>query len=446
MDELWKAVLAEIEVQVSRPQYITFFKGASLVSLEDSVATIASPTTMTSDYLEKRYHALIKQSLDKKTKKNTSLVFVIRRTAAGATPEVGPLFVQAPQTPTTHNRPPRIKADFTFDDLAVSESNQLAYTAASAVALEPGTKYNPLYLYGTVGVGKTHLMNAIANDLFEKNPRSKILYLTTEEFTNEIVESIQNKQTVQMRKKFRNVDLLLLDDIQFLSGKEKVQEELFHTFNTLIEKNKQVVFSSDRAPDEIKKLEPRITSRLEGGLNIDIQPPDDELRTAIILLKSEKRGIEIPIELAKKIAEKIKDTRGLEGIILKLTGLLAANGTSEITEEIVNRAIGEKQLERKRVHPDDVIDIICDYFDIRPTQLKGTRRTASLVYSRQICMFLLKEELGLTYVDIGNILGGRDHTTVMHGVDKIRTLSSNGNAVNEEIVFIKKQLQEGFSQ
>ncbi len=447
MDEIWNSVLAEIEVQVSKPQYITFFKGTSLVSIENSVATIASPTHMTSDYIEKRYYSLIKQALDKKTKENVSLVFTIRKVArAEISPDAGPLFIQPQPVKTREIRPPRIREDYTFDNLAVSESNQLAYTAASAVALEPGVKYNPLYLYGTVGVGKTHLMNAIANDLFEKNPRAKILYMTTEEFTNEIVESIQSKQTTQMRNKFRNVDLLLLDDIQFLSGKEKVQEELFHTFNTLIDQKKQVVFSSDRAPHEIKKIESRLISRLEGGLNIDIQSPDFELRTAILLIKAEKYGLNLPVELAKIASEKIEDARALEGFILKLSGLMASSNSFEITEDLVNKAIGIKREESKRIHPDDVINAVCDYFDIRPTQIKGTKRTASLVKARHLCMYLLKEELGLTYVDIGNILGGRDHTTVMHGVEKVKTTSSNSENKNEEISFIKQQLKEGFSQ
>ncbi len=446
MEEIWNSVLAEIEVQVSKPQYITFFKGTTLVSLENSVATIAAPTHMTSDYIQKRYYSLIKQALDKKTGENTSLVFTIKKAPREQAVEAGPLFVHQQQPKARELRPARIREDYTFDNLAVSESNQLAYTAASAVALEPGVKYNPLYLYGTVGVGKTHLMNAIANDLFEKNPKAKILYMTTEEFTNEIVESIQGKQTTQMRKKFRNVDLLLLDDIQFLTGKDKVQEELFHTFNTLIDKKKQVVFSSDREPSDIKKIEPRIISRLEGGLNIDIQPPDFELRTAILLIKAEKFGLNLPVELAKIASLKIEDARALEGFILKLSGLMASSSSAEITEDLVNKAVGIKREESKRIHPDDVISTICSYFDIKATQLKGTKRNSSLVRARHICMFILKEELNLTYSDIGNILGGRDHTTVMHGVEKIRDLSSNPKNNNEEILYINKVLKEGFSQ
>ncbi len=445
MEELWKSILAEIEVQVSKPQYITFFKGTSLVSLENSIATISSPTHMTADYIEKRYYSIIKQSLDKKTGENISLVFVTKRQTTPQAEETGPLFTPIKRSAAI-DRPLRIREDYTFDNLAVSESNQLAYTAASAVALEPGTKYNPLYLYGTVGVGKTHLMNAIANDLFEKNPKAKIIYMTTEEFTNDIVESIRDKQTTQMRKRFRNVDLLLLDDIQFLSGKEKVQEELFHTFNTLIDNKKQVVFSSDRPPHEIKKIEARLASRLEGGLKIDIQAPDFELRTAILLLKAEKYKIKLPVELAKRAAEKIEDARGLEGFVFKISGLLEISGEAEVTQNLIDKAIGLKKEERKRIHPDDVINIICDYFGIKPTQLKGNKRTSSLVQARHICMYFLKEELGLTYVDVGNILGGRDHTTVMHGVEKIRLFTLDKDREHGEIAYIKKQLKESFSQ
>jgi len=445
MDELWKSVLAEIEVQVSKPQYITFFKGTSLLSLEGSVATITSPAQMTADYIEKRYYSLIKQSLDKKAGENVSLVFVTKKAAPPPEKEIGPLFISGAEN-SAEKRPTRIREDYTFDNFAVSESNQLAYTAASAVALEPGTKYNPLYLYGTVGVGKTHLMHAMANDLFSKNPRAKILYMTTEEFTNDVVESIRDKQTTQMRKKFRNADLLLLDDIQFLSGKEKVQEELFHTFNTLIDKKKQVVFSSDRPPHEIKKIEARLASRLEGGLKIDIQAPDFELRTAILLIKSQRLNLLLPVELAKRAAEKIMDTRALEGFLLKLTGLLSSSGTSAITEAIVDMAVGEKRSQTKRVHPDDVINAICNYFDIKPTQLKGAKRNASIVRPRHICMYFLKDVLNLPYTDIGNILGGRDHTTVMHGVEKVRFLRSKGGEINEEILYIKRGIDESFLQ
>ncbi len=439
MDDIWQQVLSEIQVEVSQPRFIAFFKSTHLLSLENSIATIATPNPMTADLLEKNYYALIKNVLDKKTDQNTSLVFTIKRAEEIAQKDSGPLFTERA---VATKKLPRIRDDYTFDTFAVSDSNQLAYTAAYAVATDPGGKYNPLFLYGSVGVGKTHLMHAIANTVFEKNPSASIAYLTTEEFTNEMVEAIQTKSTAKMRKKFRNTDLLLLDDIQFLSGKEKIQEELFHTFNTLIDNHGQVIFSSDRPPHEIKKIEARLASRFESGLTIDIEPPDFELRTAILLIKSRKHNIELNPEHAKKIAEKITEPRALEGFLLKLVTLLTMEGEQIVTDRLIDKALGNMREERPSIHPDDVIRTVCDYYNIKPTQLRGTRRDALFVKPRQICMYLLKEDLKITLVEIGNLLGGRDHTTIMHGVEKIRLTKENNPQLEHEMTSIKNALLE----
>lgn len=439
MDELWKQILSEIQVEVSQPRFIAFFKSTSLLSFEKSVATIAAPNHMTADLLEKNYYALLKSVIDKKTGENSSIVFTIKSAVAPVKIDSGPLFTQKE---SVIKKPPRIRDDYTFDTFAVSDSNQLAYTAAYAVATDPGGKYNPLYLYGSVGVGKTHLMNAIANTVFEKNSKATIVYLTTEQFTNEVVEAIQTKGTAKMRKKFRNTNLLLLDDIQFLSGKERIQEELFHTFNELIDNHGQVVFSSDRPPHEIKKIEARLASRFESGLTIDIEPPDFELRTAILLIKSKKLNLTLTPDHAKKIAEKITEPRALEGFLLKLVTFLNMEGANEVTDKIIDRALGNLREERPMIHPDDVIRTVCDYYSVKPTQLRGTRRDALFVKPRQICMFLLKEDLKITLVEIGNLLGGRDHTTIMHGVDKIREQKETNPTLSQELTAIKTMLNE----
>lgn len=445
MEDLWKQVLAEIQLEVSHPKFQTFFKNTTLLSITDNVATIVAPNFMVTQLLEQNYFALIKRVLDKKTSSNNSLIFETKQVGA-LQKDPGPLFSQPAPTPTLKKRPARIKQDYNFDTFAVSDSNQLAYTAANAVALDPGGKYNPLFLYGTVGVGKTHLMHAIANEIVERNSSASVVYLTTEEFTNELVEAIQFKTTTQMRKKFRSADLLLLDDIQFLSGKERVQEELFHTFNTLIDKHCQVIFSSDRPPHEIKKIEARLASRFEGGLTIDIAPPDFELRTAILLIKSEKLGLKLTPELAKRAAEKITDSRALEGFLLRLMSYISSINATTITFDHIDKSLGKMREEKQNIHPDDVVNAVCNHFNIKTTQIKGSRRDASLVKPRHICMFLLKEEFGLTFVEIGNLLGGRDHTTVMHGVDKIREQLQGSTHMNEEILFIKKRVEEGYLQ
>lgn len=445
MEELWKKTLEEIELEVSKPRFVTFFKQSQLHSIKDGVATITSPSYMASSYLEKNYYSLVKRALDKNSGQNVSLIFKTLPGAIKKDQPEGPLFTSTVIKRAEAKRPARIREDFTFETFAVSDSNQLAYTAALAVAEDPGGKYNPLFLYGTVGVGKTHLMNSIANVVCQKKPDATIIYLTTEEFTNEVVEAIQFKTTQKLRKKFRHCDLLLLDDIQFLTGKEKVQEELFHTFNALIDKKGQVIFSSDRPPHELKKIEARLASRFEGGLTVDIEPPDFELRTAILLIKSAKYGFSLTPDLAKMAAEKIQDSRALEGFLLKLNSFLTAEGVSEVTPEVIKKCLGKNRQERETVHPDDVINAVCNYYNIKPTQLKGTKRDASLVRSRHICMFLLKE-LGLTFVEIGNLLGGRDHTTVMHGVEKISVLGSKTPSLSEDILSIKKRVSGDYLQ
>lgn len=444
MEDLWKSVLDEIEISVSKPTFHMFFRGTNLENLDNNVATISAPTIMIADYIEKRYYSMIKQSIDKKTNQDVSLVFLTNTSAKRREQQesAGPLFSERPSL--SKARPNRIKKDYTFESFAVSETNQLAYTAAQTVATNPGDRYNPVFLYGTVGVGKTHLMHAIANYIFEKNNDVHVLYLTTEEFTNEVVESIRGKTTTQMRKKFRNVDLLLLDDIQFLSGKEKVGEELFHTFNSLIEKGAQIVFTSDRPPDEIPKIEARLASRFEGGLTVDIEPPDFELRTAILLMKSEKYDLDFSIEMAKVVAERITDTRALEGFLLRLSTLMSANPDKHISEQAILRLLGKKADRPQGIKPDQIIDTICEYYTIKATQLKGKKRDAYLVRPRHVCMYLLKEEGGLTFAEIGNLLGGRDHTTVMHAVEKISKLVADSDITQEEIGSIKQKMREEY--
>lgn len=446
MGELWKAVLAEIELEVSKPIFLTFFKGMYLVSLNDSVATISAPTHIIAEYIEKRYYALLKKVLDKKTGKNLSLLFVSDSKKEPFKKEsVGPLFAKDIPTPLPKPRLTRIRKDYTFEEFAVSESNQLAYTAATTVADHPGEKYNPLFIYGTVGVGKTHLMHAVANKAATAQNGVHVLCLTTEEFTNEVVEAIRDKTTTQLRRKFRNTDLLLLDDIQFLSGKERVQEELFHTFNTLIDKGKQVIFSSDRPPSEIKKIEARLASRFEGGLTVDIQPPDFELRAAILLIKSKKYQFLLDIDSAKLIAEKIKDTRALEGFLLRLM-TESSREKKEASQDFILRFLGKQREESNVIRPDDIISATCSFYRIKSTQLKGLRRYAYLVLPRQVCMYLLKEMVGLTFVEVGHLLGGRDHTTVMHGVEKIGKILLISPKIKGDISLITNMVKSNSPQ
>jgi len=435
--KLWSKILGEIELEVSKANFLTLFKRTSLLSLDGDSLTIAAPSVMIIDLLQRRFYDVIKNSVDKHVGVNSKIIFVPKILAPEERAEKnGPLFDESEKSPTIVGHLPRVRPDYTFENLAVSSSNQLAFVSASTVAKKPGIAYNPLFIYGPTGVGKTHLMQAIANDVYQKNPNKKIVYITSEEFTNEVVDAIRSNSTSFMKKRFRNIDLLIIDDIQFVAGKEKVQEELFHTFNILVDNLAQIVLSSDRPPSEIKKVEKRLLSRFSGGLTVDIDTPDFELRTAILLIKAKKYGFDLPIEVAKAIAEKSQDARSLEGVLLRMVTEAETKGVS-ITSDLVQSVLKITHQEDRGVfHPDDIINNICAYYKIKPTQIKSAKRDASLVRARQIAMYVLKKDLGLTFVEIGNILGGRDHTTVMHGVTKVEKMIDDGG-FSQELLGIK---------
>lgn len=425
LQSLWQDVLSEMKKSVSVGNFMTFFKQTALVSLEENIATIAAPSPMVIDLLKKRFQAEIKQHLDSITKQNTILVFTIKSVSTPPSGNAGPLF-------TTEEKPkqlaighlPRVRSDYTFENFAVAGTNELAFASATTIAKNLGVMYNPFFLYGPVGVGKTHLMHAVANHVYQTTPDKKIIYITSEEFTNEVIDAIRNNETAKMKKRFRSAALLLIDDIQFIEGKERVQEELFHTFNILIDNGAQICLSSDRPPQEIKKLEKRLSSRFAGGLTVDVGLPDFELKTAIIQKKAVKFGYDLPIEVAKLLANNAEDTRSLEGLLLRIITQATLMNTP-ITLSLAQQALGQQVVQKsERLYADDVIRETCSFYGIKATQLKGPKRDASLVKARQVAMYLLKHELELTYVEIGNILGGRDHTTIMHGVDKMETLAS----------------------
>ncbi len=340
--KLWKTVLGELELVLSHAIYATFFANSALLSLEYSVVTIGCNNSVSRLTMEGKYYSLIKNSLDKHTGLNTSVIFKILPAKSTTPADSGPLFstnFNPNQTPVFIKKP-QLRPDFTFETFAVSTSNQMAYAAATAVAGSPGTSYNPLFLYGGVGVGKTHLMQAVGNEVIKNRAGQKIIYCMGEEFTNEIVFAIQTKTTQKFKDKYRSATLLLIDDVQFIGDKVKVQEEFFHTFNAVQRSGGQIVLTSDRPPNEIAGLEERLLSRFEGGLLVDVQNPDFELRCAIVRIKALQKGIDLPFKIARLLAANAESIRKLEGLL----GLLITKARFNklpITEEIAKSIIGK---------------------------------------------------------------------------------------------------------
>lgn len=449
LEELWKSVLVEVELSVSRGTYQTHFAHSSLVSIDNNVATIGCASALMRGMVESRYYSLLKSILDHHTKSNNSLVFVVvPKKETLSSKDAGPLFHQDVHAPAVNAseiaKRLHVRPETTFDNFAVSTTNQIAYAAATAVAKNPGIAYNPLFLYGGVGVGKTHLMHAIANAMLAKKPSVRIVCCMGEEFLNDIIEAIQTKTARQFKQKYRSAQLLLVDDIQFIAGKQTAQEEFFHTFNAVHREGGQIILTSDRPPAEISKLEERLRSRFEGGLTVDIAAPDFELRVAIVNIKAQALRLAVPPNVAQLIAANITDNRALEGFLRKLTTLDNASVTPEKVASLLgakqNKDNGQVALQKRRVSAQEVLDAVASYYNIKNTVLRGIKRDRPIARPRQVVMYLCKTELGLTHVDIGGLLGGRDHTTIMHGVDTVaKELSVNGR-LREDVLGIKTRL------
>lgn len=444
-ESIWKNVLEEIKISVSKAIFQTLFQNTQLVSLVNNVASIGCPSSYILDLIETRYYSLIKDVLDRQTKNNNSLTFIVKPIFSPKT-DVGPLFNQpsnmSNQTATNSHK---LLSVYTFENFAVSSSNQLPFAAATAVAKNPGSAYNPLFIWGGVGVGKTHLMQAVGNEILKKTPNLKVHFCPGEEFTNEIIEAIKSKTTDQFRKKFRTIKVLLLDDIQFIAGKVTVQEEFFHTFNAIQREGGQIVLTSDRPPEEIAKLEERLRSRFEAGLIVDIPTPDFELRTAILLIKARERKIDLKMDLAQLIAANIESIRKMEGFLTRLLTESEAKGISlslDLVNSLLGKTLSEKELDNKAVKPKAVIEVLADYYHLKVNQLRSPSRVKEIVLPRQILMYLLRIELNLPFMEVGRLLGGRDHTTIMHGVEKITGLLKDSEDLRVDISGIKQRLSK----
>lgn len=435
-NDVWEQVLVEIELEVNKTDFSALF-AATKFKEEGGAAVVYCRNKMERLLLEQKYKKLIKQVLEKKQGKIPTLIFKSdnKQVSLLNKQETGPLF-------STSIDLVGLDPLYTLEDFAVSSSNQLAHAAAQAVIKNPGKAYNPLFLWGGVGVGKTHLMQAIGHEIIKKEPEARIRFCSGEEFTNEIVEAIKNKTTGAFKRRYRSSQLLLLDDIQFIADKVKVQEEFFHTFVSVKKGGGQVVLTSDRPPREIPGFEARLRSRFEAGLIADVAPPDFELRTAIVLIKARQRGKAVSMDIARLLAENIDDNRRLEGALMRLLT------EAEIRKEELNKEVAIKilsgfslkEIPLRQVSVSDVLKKVSSHFNISLMELKGEKRKRMFVVPRQIAMFLLRTKLRLSLQDIGSFLGGRDHTTIIHGVEKIKKNMLKEQGWSGEIMEIKNSL------
>ncbi len=435
---IWKQVCGQLEIDLSKGEFSTWILPSNLKKTEVNQnnqleCLIEVPTAFHLLNIKQRLENTLRTALEKTTHKNVKINFAVGSTLEEAkpskqttthSPTVSDLFSQAqhqtlPSTPTSTIT--GLNPNHTFETYVVSGTNEMAHAAATAVSQHPGTAYKVLFLYGGVGVGKTHLMHAVGNNILKNNPSTSLLYKTGEEFMNEIVNALQTKKTLQMKQKYRGVKVLLIDDVQFIAGKTSMQEEFFHTFNAVVQSGGQIVLTSDRPPQEINPLQDRIKSRLEGGLIIDIQQPSLELRTAILLNKAQSLHFTLPMEFATFIAQNIQSTRRLEGVVQTLHSEHTLRN-KPITQKLVTSIVSkekEEQQQKITAKPLDVIKQTAKYFEIKLKDIKGPRRLKNIVGARHIAMYLLKHDLDMGLVEIGRHFGGRDHTTVLHAVGKI---------------------------
>lgn len=450
--EIWQAVLAEFELNLSKASFITWFKNTGIGVFQGGQVAICVPSAFTKSWLERKYHADIIRMLERITgqpvKKVEYRVENIKNLEEQEC-QIGPMVAALPAPGNAIAFAPRmvvsefgLSSKYTFKTFIVGKNNELAHAAARAVAERPGEVYNPLFIYGGVGLGKTHIIQAIGHAMLEGNPQMRILYVSTERFTNDFVSSIKEGRTKEFKERYRNVDLLLIDDIQFIGGKEQTQEEFFHTFNELHQHGKQVVMTSDRPPKAIPALEDRLRSRLEWGMIADISAADLETRVAILQVKCQEKNFHVSQDNVHLIAATIQSNiRELEGALNKVIAYHQLKNIEPSKETIKSllASFGSQSMKRSTT-PKELIAEVARFYDVPIEDILGKSREKKLSFPRQITMFLLRSELKLSYPAIGGELGGRDHTTAMHAHTKISTEVENDLKLKQELEMIKQRL------
>jgi len=440
INEIWNSTLDIIKSELTKVSFNTWLKTLEPIRIDGHRFILSVPTQFNKDTILNRYVTLILNAMKQVTPQDFELVLVI----PGIDP-VEPAEANKPRKKSSFLEPLKtsdLNPKYVFDEFVIGNSNRFAHAASLAVAEAPAKAYNPLFIYGGVGLGKTHLMHAIGHFILGQDPNTSVVYVSSEKFTNELINSIKDDKNEEFRNKYRNIDVLLIDDIQFIAGKERTQEEFFHTFNALHEANKQIIISSDRKPKEIPTLEDRLRSRFEWGLIADIQAPDFETRIAILRKKAEQEDIDIPNEVFDFIARKIKSNiRELEGALTRVIAYSSLTNT-EISIDLASEALKDiiSNSKPKRVNIDTIKDTIAQYYNIKVEDFVSKRRTRSISYPRQIAMYLSREMTDLSLPKIGEEFGGRDHTTVIHAYDKISNDINNDFEFKEQVNRIKKEI------
>jgi chromosomal replication initiator protein len=458
--EIWQAVLGELELTISKPNFVTWFRGTDIMSYQDHCAVLCVPNDFYRSWLEKNYHQMIVKSLERVTgkpiKKLEYKVFNIKNivSSPAATEEkaentaLPDTFPQPHFPPAAEIKAPArvgefgLNSKYVFETFVVGGGSELAYAAAQAVVNRPGEAYNPLFIYGGVGLGKTHLLQAIGNHLLKARPNINIMYASAEKFSNDYISSVRDGNAKNFQNRYRNIDLLLIDDIQFISGKDKTQESFFHTFNELHQQNKQVVMTSDRPPKAIPALEDRLKSRFEWGMIVDVAPPDLETRIAILQKKCVEKNFPLSQEILQVVATTIhRNIRELEGALNKIIAMHQLKNM-EPTVDSVKSLLADTEVRSiyKSITPQQIIDAASEFFTVSVADLLGQSREKKFSYPRQIIMHLMRKELNMSYPAIGHELGGRDHTTAMHADNKIINEIEKDVKLKQEIELIKQKI------
>ena len=442
VDTVWQEALHYIQGKVPKQVYDTWFIPARLDRIENSTVHIGVPNKFFGDWLHTHYGPLLAEAVaTARGGGDLALNFVVSQKPSPRLAEPqGTLTAGRAGSQSKARRGIQLNPKYTFKNFVVGAGNQFAHAACMAVAEQPGKTYNPLFIYGGVGLGKTHLLNAIGNHVAEQTDL-RIAYLTTEQFTNEVINSIRYDKMMDLRKRYRHIDMLMIDDIQFLVGKERTQEEFFHTFNALYEGHKQIVLSSDRFPKDMPDIEERLRSRFEWGLIADLQPPDVETRIAILRKKSEDEGVKLPEDVIQFLSTTMKSNiRELEGSLVRLGAYASLTGqiiTLDMAKNVLRDLIGDK---KKIVAMDDIQEAVCTQFHIKMTELKSRRRSKTLVHPRQIAMYLCRELTDASYPEIGRQFGGKDHTTIIHACRQVTKAKEADTALHTTLETLKEQI------